>query len=415
MEFTEEEKRVFSEYDKSLSNPSYYLEDGVLGAYDYNERNYRQVEVTYSFIKKMLVEVAKIKGYDIDPDIKNDVDELLDNELESPKHLQGFDNKLYKYPEKLRNYIANEIKNMNYEEIENVMDEIHFNNIDLNGLMSRNIPNLLSHIVELNGIIESSKEENIDDFVVNNQSAINYDEFPDDDLGGTFFDPNDIEEDPFESIRRDDSNEKKELDEEDVKNMLMFVNSVIEIAKCKSTCSDVFSKLRLIKDEKKLEDFHSDEEFMSRLTTVMEHDPGERVFYYHGTQCLEDAESIIVQGLGMHQENLSSTAYSEFTPDELLLYSRGLSGEVGRSAIVIFEGKRGDNIVENLEDKSSVNFNPSGLQGLNVEAEYVVKPKHIVGYVDKINKKVVLNPQYELYDELEERLSKEKNNKIIND
>ncbi len=68
----------------------------------------------------------------------------------------------------------------------------------------------------------------------------------------------------------------------------------------------------------------------------------------------------------MHQEFLSSTAYTEFAPDELILYSRGLAGEVGRDGIVVFEGKRGENIVEELEDKSSVNFSLSGLQGLNV-------------------------------------------------
>ena len=176
----------------------------------------------------------------------------------------------------------------------------------------------------------------------------------------------------------------------------------------KKTCSEIMSKLRLIKNEKKLEVYHSDEEFMSRLNAIMDHDPNERTFYYHGTQCLEDAESIITQGLGMHQEFLSSTTYTEFTPDELILYSRGHTGEVGSEAIVILEGKRGEDIVEELEDKSSVNFSPSGLQGLNIEAEYIVRPKHILGYVDKRNKKVVLNPQYEKYDELKEKMDSQK-------
>ena len=41
-----------------------------------------------------------------------------------------------------------------------------------------------------------------------------------------------------------------------------------------------------------------------------------------------------------------------------------------------------------------VNFSPSGLQGLNGKANYVIMPEHIVGYVDKINKKIIFNPRY---------------------
>ena len=409
MDFTEEEKEVFSVYDPSLSDPVSYLDDGVLSAYDYSDENAHKVDVTFSYIKRMLLEVAKIRGYNVDPDAKYDLDELLENGLDEPRHLQGFDKKLYRNPEQLRAFIANAISGKSYEEIEDVMDDVHLHNTDLNGLMAKHIPNLLNRVIELNSIIESSKEEYVDTFGQSTESVSiePAEEFPDDYWDDVFFDPNDVE-DPFASVRTDQHEERKELDEEELKSLLMFVNSVLEIAKCKKTCSEIMSKLRLIKNEKKLEVYHSDEEFMSRLNAIMDHDPNERTFYYHGTQCLEDAESIITQGLGMHQEFLSSTTYTEFTPDELILYSRGHTGEVGSEAIVILEGKRGEDIVEELEDKSSVNFSPSGLQGLNIEAEYIVRPKHILGYVDKRNKKVVLNPQYEKYDELKEKMDSQK-------
>ena len=43
------------------------------------------------------------------------------------------------------------------------------------------------------------------------------------------------------------------------------------------------------------------------------------------------------------------------------------------------------------------NLSPSGLQGLDGKSNYIVKPENIVGYVDKLNKKVVFNPKYRNY------------------
>jgi len=43
-------------------------------------------------------------------------------------------------------------------------------------------------------------------------------------------------------------------------------------------------------------------------------------------------------------------------------------------------------------------FTPSGLQGLNNKPENIVQAQYIVGYVDKINRKVILNPLYYDYE-----------------
>ena len=134
------------------------------------------------------------------------------------------------------------------------------------------------------------------------------------------------------------------------------------------------------------------------LDTIMNHDKSTNSYYYHGTQSLDAAESIIRTGLAMSRDDLSSTAIRELNKDEVILYERGLTGEIGRDAIVIIDvpldelGKE-KNIIQNNND-ASINFLPSGLQGLNGKPNYIISPEFIVGYIDKQNKKVIFNPEY---------------------
>ena len=99
-------------------------------------------------------------------------------------------------------------------------------------------------------------------------------------------------------------------------------------------------------------------------------------------------------------DDLSSTAYKEFTKDEVILYSRGFGGEIGRDAIVIIDVPLNNNInvIEKCSENKQSHFNPSGLQGLNGKVSYVINPQNIVGYVDKLNKKIVFNPKYRKYE-----------------
>ena len=166
--------------------------------------------------------------------------------------------------------------------------------------------------------------------------------------------------------------------------------------------------------QRTLEDFKSNPIFVSDLEVIMEHSKEESQYHYHGTQDLESAAQILKQGLLMTRD-LASTSYSEFTMDELLLYERGFGGEIGSSGIVIIDqpivdGKRTE-IVEELKVNHGYSFVPSGLQGPNNKPENIVQAQYIVGYVDKINRKVVLNPLY--YDYQKKLAEMEDRRKLI--
>ena len=118
---------------------------------------------------------------------------------------------------------------------------------------------------------------------------------------------------------------------------------------------------------------------------------------------------IMKEGLGMMRESLSTTAYPEFSMDNVILYSRGFMGEIGSSAIVIIDEPCKDNrkekIVKPLEKEEKIHFLPSGLQGLTGEPHYIVDTKYIVGYVDKENKAIIFNPRYYDYNRFQTQSS----------
>lgn len=153
--------------------------------------------------------------------------------------------------------------------------------------------------------------------------------------------------------------------------------------------------------------FISNEDFIQKLNNIMEHNIAENHYYYHGTQCLEDAYSIMEQGLAMIRENLSSTAYQEMNMDQVLLYSRGLGGEIGEEVIVIIDVPIQDNIelnvVEQMKEGHNIDFVPSGLQGLIEDGKYIIHPKYIVGVIDKKNQTIIYNPGYYDYEKFNQK------------
>lgn len=66
------------------------------------------------------------------------------------------------------------------------------------------------------------------------------------------------------------------------------------------------------------------------------------------------------------------------------------------------------NIVENFSGQG-YEFAPSGLQGIAEQPNYRVNPKYIVGYVDKLNNNVIVNPLYYNYEILQARLDSVEN------
>ena len=140
-----------------------------------------------------------------------------------------------------------------------------------------------------------------------------------------------------------------------------------------------------------LQSFKNDENFYRQVNQIMAHDTENYIYWYHGTQCVEDAMSIARTGLVMASDDLEKTAYSEFSPDQLLKYSRGMHGEIGRDAVVIFkqplvDDGNGNKVPKNIviENEGGIGINQSGLGGFNIDGlDYFVPQEYIVGYINK--------------------------------
>ena len=189
---------------------------------------------------------------------------------------------------------------------------------------------------------------------------------------------------------------------------IKYINSFPKLNEYNTNGKRVGEKLIELAKQRKLEEFYSDKSFVEEFKRIMAHDTKKHTYHFHGTQDLESAKSIMQEGLGMMRESLSTTSYTEFTMDEVILYSRGLGGEIGRDAIIIIdepitEDGKAKEIVEPLQSDKKIHFSPSGLQGLNGKPEYIVNPQYIVGYVDKRNKAIIYNPRYYAYSKFNKK------------
>ena len=263
--------------------------------------------------------------------------------------------------------------------------------------------------VDYNEIFSVFDEKNTSKTEENNLNNEEFDSIDEDDFSSF---------DEFPKLEISDLNKegKKEIENEKLTELLKFINTIPELINCRINYEKESQILQLEYQKKKLEEFYSNEEFMKDFSKIMEHDSNHR-YWFHGTQCLEDAYSILEQGLGLTQEDISSTAYCEFTMDEVILYSRGFVGEIGRDAIVIIDmpviNNKTQNIIEKINSDSNINFAPSGLQGLDGKANYIIDKKYIVGIVDKQNKKIIFNPKYYL-NKQSDKISEELNSNLIN-
>ena len=140
------------------------------------------------------------------------------------------------------------------------------------------------------------------------------------------------------------------IDEKTLLDYVKLINVAEELIRYRDLGRNITNNLYELSNQKKLEDFYSNEEFSSMFDLIMNHDKNKSTYYFHGTQCLEDAESIIDTGLGMMKSSLSSTTYKEFTKDDVIMYERGFGGEIGRDAIVIIDYPTdGTNIVKEAD------------------------------------------------------------------
>ena len=416
MELTEKEKEIFRLHDEELvENASYHVEDGLLEAYYTTNENSESMNVTYSYVKRMIVEYCKKKNYNINPDIRPSTDEILTRIVELDEYVPGFNPLYYKNPQQMNNYFDNLTKDMNSEELDRVI--FGFSRV-INDSFRNYFIQFIPKLIDLSGKIEEELRD----------KELGYSEWVDSEFEDTGWidkewdDSEWIDEewqDSTESEKvwgeptikaeewtEEPTKEDKELSEESLRIYLEFINVVKELVKYKILGNKISNKLFDLKNKRKIDEFLSDESFLKDFTKILEHDKRKKAYYFHGTQCLADADTILEEGLGMMQDNLTSTSYKEFSMEDIILYSRGLGGEIGRDAIVIIDVPKDKNgkeidVVRKTTPDDNLHFCPSGLQGLSGKAEYIVPTEYIVGYIDKLNKKVVFNPNYKEFDRFE--------------
>ena len=435
MDLTEEETKFFkrSEY---ATTPQAYIEKGILKLYVITDLNNDELRVTIGYIKRILLEVAKKRSLKIDDDITFDIDKILKEKIVIPNDLTDFDVLYYKNFDELQKYVKEKTKTMNSDDIKSFgrhfcdrgsmhdgirefmtsyikRFDVTINRLDYEASIDKNdnfssesefwkksFGDSVNDNEENDASIEHSRTDLDDVFEVYDMD-IDYSDFEDID----YADFEDIDYSDFEDIDYDEfetSNEKvpdEEVSDEELINMIKFCNSYIQIFECYKNGINIDRELSEQIDKKKLEEFYSDKSFIKELEKIMSHDKTKHRYLFHGTTNLKDAENIINEGLGMKSERLDSTTYEEFEIDELLLYSRGLDGSIGRDAIVIVDqpleedGQR-KNIVKPLVDGNQIHFGQSGLSGLQGNANYIVENRYIVGYVNKKNKEIIYNPKY---------------------
>ena len=411
MHFNEKDEKVFERLDDYLLN--IYIIDS-------SEETDHRLNIGLDFVKRMIAELSQKRCYDITGNESYDVNVLLKEIIEVPidskqNFLADFDPLLYKKPEEFYNYFNLLTKDLSWEDLCSIAESFKWINNGFQSFFANHFDKLLHLASKIYYELDVSEEqdnfasitaadnEEDDDWVedyeqdsLTEKMVLSFEE-----LGEWDFDDKIVNE--FNNSTTNNKIETNELDKETLVSFVKFINVVKELIKYRKLGYNIINKLYELSRQKKLEDFYSNEEFSKMLDLIMEHDRACCFYYYHGTQCLEDAQTIMEEGLGMMRENLRSTSYCEFTKDQVILYERGLGNQIGQDAIVIIEVPKNDNgeelnVVMPLDDQSKIHFAPSGLQGYT-KPSYIVLPENIVGYVDKKNKQIVFNHKYRNYEE----------------
>ena len=348
-----------------------------------NYENEPLLLATCSYLRRVLLEAAKIKGYIVDDEAREEIKENIPNEK-----LKDITIETVNDPEKMNDYVNGLFeKCTGLEDIEETCHNLATAILPTEEYYRENI-NLLS--AAFDKLLECVKTNgNCDDNFIIRYGQIN------------------ISTGEFEGIERGEINEGL------INNLLKFVNTYKELIPRKLVDSDVLSALSSIywkvdetRQKNKLNEYHKNDKFIDDLAVLMDHDREKSTYYYHGAKCLEDIEPIFELGLGLTRDDITTTACEELEMDHLLLYSRGMVDEIGRDAIVVIDVENGEDVVEDNPYMDIMPFIPSGLQGLNNEPYYYIDSKHIIGLVDKKNQEVVLNPKYKKYEELSEKMGR---------
>ena len=346
----------------------------------------------YALIKFILLDIAEIRGLNVDENETFDMDTVLNKIVEVPSELKDFNPLYFKSEEKLNKYIDDKTKNMTLDELNKFLEFFSYGGM---------CDSFRSYMVDyITGLMEKIDELHLESFGSNRLVDIDEEGFGNPKSNGEH----------EEYITQDDifldtdNKENADLDggktsDKNLIKYIKYINSFPQIIKYQSNARKIESKLIDLSNQKKLNEFYSNKSFTKEFEEIMSHDTKQHIYNFHGTQDLESADLIMQEGLGMTQNSLSSTSEREFTKDDVILYSRGFMNEIGRDAIVIIDQPRlkdgkPKTIVEPLQSDKKIHFVPSGLQGLDGEPRYIVDPQYIVGYVDKKNKTIIYNPRY---------------------
>lgn len=414
IEFTDEERRIITQYNPYfLDNPFEVVEEGLISSYGRTDENTEFKDVIYEYTKRFLMEIAKKRNIKIDEKASFDIEDMLQ---EADLYgIEDFDIQLYKDYDLLKQYIDEKVKDMNSDQLE----DLYYAFFGMGGIQSNFTNFMVNHVLKINYNMSELSEEldkdNSEEKEVNGSEAdvieINNDNKTEDaediewetfDFDDDFWD--DGEMDDFgTNLKSDDNHLIQGLSDEELVECIKFLNTWEQLKEYKRNGEKISSYLSELKKSKKLDEFFEDKEFMEEFEKIMSHDKKEHLYLFHGTQSLEDAESILKQGLGMMRDDLSTTSYQEFSMEDVILYSRGMGGVIGKDAIVIIdnpinEDGTAQNIIERLDENADINFLPSGLQGLNGRPQYIVPTQYIVGFVNKRDKKIVFNPRYHAHD-----------------
>ena len=340
-----------------------FITEGIGGSfwYDDNEEVNADNELAWSLARRALEELAETRDLQVSREPFS-LEEMLHGESDSLLELisGGFDINLFKSKKDLINYLREQTRGMTAKEVESYASTFNWA-----------VDTFREFIAEFT----QKGADVVNQIIINNQPTNIWDEDVSNDASNI-------------------KNRENEIDNEFVLRFIRFLISLPLIREYRKNGIDAGDALEEIKKQKVLEFFESDPQFSRDFERIMGHDKKTHRYWFHGTQCVEDAISILKQGLGMTREELESTAYTEFDKEQLLLYSRGFGGEIGRDAIVIIDEPVGQNIVQEKKSGYKINFVPSGLQGLNGDANYIIMPEHIVGFVNKRDRSVVFNPLY---------------------
>lgn len=408
---TKKEKQAFKNVsEKFADEPLSGIEDGLIQSY-YDTDTYMEFkEIAYELAKRLLIEVAKKRGLKININDSFEANEIINN-----NELKNFNPEYYEDYKILQSYIENTTKEMGAPEIEEFYGKfVHIGGINdsIRGFMTKYISKINSNLYKLSYEIEQEKtKEDISEFSTDEDWGQKDDELEEKEVEELeVISSDDVfdwigEDDEWLKEHKNQQSEKQEekLSDEELLECIKFLSTFSKLMTYKSNGQRAVEELTELTKDKKLKDFYGNKEFMKNFEKIMTHNKQKHNYLFHGTQDIASAESIISQGLGMMRKDLSTTTYSEFSMDDVILYSRGFGGEIGRDAIVIIdqptsEDGKTEDIVQALDTDSKIDFSSSGLQGLDGKAKYIVDRKYIVGYVNKRDKVVKFNSKYYDYD-----------------